>query len=202
VTSLINDKLVIDSLYDIKPQMLNIMFSGNIVASYTVGVEVFNLSPEVVCETLDGYVLKNDRVVRFSAGEHKGMFMLSKHENTMAYNMSIRSIIESRSQVKTVVLIFDLLSRKYVANDISWLWDVDFELLNDDRVKSIVVSGAFAYDLATRLIFAGINQDIIQINPDIRSMTTSLRNTAQGDIFALTCFTDVKKFMGSLGEKG
>lgn len=200
VTSIINDKIVIDGLYDIKPQMLNQMFAANVVAAFTVGVEVFNLSEEVVSETLDGYVLKNDRVRRFHVASHNGLFMLSKHENTMAYNMSIRSIVKSKSKEKTVVIIFDLLSRKYIANDISWLWDVDFELLHNERIVSIVVSGAFAYDLATRLIFAGVDEGIIHIIPDIKSMTDSLDKTAIGDIFAMTCFTDVKKFMTRVGE--
>lgn len=200
VTSLALDRLVIDSLYEIKPQMLNAMFAANITAAFTVGVEVLKLPEEIVVETLDGYTLTNERLLFFNAGNHKGMFMLSKHENTMAYNMSIRSIVESRSKEKTVVIVFDLLSRKYTATDISWIWDVDFELLNDDRVALIILSGAFAYDLATRMIIAGVNEQKIHIEPNINSMTEKLADTAKGDIFAMTCFTDVKKLMTRFKE--
>lgn len=198
VTSLINDMIVIDGIYDVKPQMLNAMFASNVLAAFTVGVEVFKLSEETAGETLNGYILKNDRVVRFISGGHRGMFMLAKHENTMAYNMTLRTIVKSRSKAKTVVIIFDQLSRKYTANDISWLWDVDFELLKDECIKVIAVSGAFAYDLAVRLLAAGIGEDTIKIIPDIKTMTDSLPDIAVGEIFAMTCFTDVRKFMGRI----
>ena len=201
VSSLIADKVVIDGLYDIKPQMLNCMFAANTAAAFTIGVEVFALPEEVVEATLNGYILKNDRMKRFDIDGHKGMFLLSKHENTMAYNMSIRTIIESRSNAKTVVVIFDLLSRKYIANDISWLWDIDFELLNNPKVKLIILSGAFASDLATRLSFAGIERQQIRIMPDIRNMTDSLSEIATGEIFVMTCFTDQKKFLGRIKEE-
>ena len=51
--------------------------------------------------------------------------------------------------------------------DISWLWDSDFEQLKDAQ-KMVVTSGARAYDMATRLKYAGIPQDRIKVEPDVK----------------------------------
>ena len=202
ITSVTKDKLTADGMYDIKPQMMNSMFAANIIAAFTVGVESIALPAETVTEVLDGYILKNDRLKKYGIGEHKGIFMLSKHENIMSYNVALQNIIRSRSKKKTVVVIFDLLSRRYIANDISWIWDIDFELLNREQVAKVIVSGAFAEDLAVRMIFAGISEERLLIVPDIGIMTESLGETAEGEIFVMTCFTDVKKFTSRLKGGG
>lgn len=40
--------------------------------------------------------------------------------------------------------------------DISWLWDVDFDLLGNDSVKSITVSGIRCQDMRLRLKYVDI----------------------------------------------
>ena len=40
--------------------------------------------------------------------------------------------------------------------DISWLWDVDFDLLGNDTVKSITVSGIRCQDMRLRLKYVDI----------------------------------------------
>lgn len=198
VTALTGRHFVLDGIHDIRPQMINSMFAGNLSAAYTAGIEALGLTGEVIAETLDGYIMKNNRLKRFSAGNHKGIFMLSKHENTMSYDGAIDNVIKSRSREKTVVVIFDLLSRKYIANDISWLWDINFELLKTEKVKKIILSGAFAYDLAMRFDFTGIDKSIISVQPDVRTMAATLDSSAVGEIFVMTCFTDIGNFSGRL----
>ena len=51
--------------------------------------------------------------------------------------------------------------------DISWLWDSDFEQLKDAK-KLVITSGIRANDMATRLKYAGIPQEKIIIEPNIK----------------------------------
>lgn len=51
--------------------------------------------------------------------------------------------------------------------DISWLWDADFEKLKDAK-KLIITSGTRAKDMALRLKYAGIEQDRIIVEEDIK----------------------------------
>jgi UDP-N-acetylmuramyl tripeptide synthase len=49
--------------------------------------------------------------------------------------------------------------------DISWLWDVDFEILRD-RAKAVVVTGIRADDMALRLKYAGLASDRVTLEHD------------------------------------
>ena len=194
VTSVKDGEFVLDKKYSVKPQLLNNVFAYNLAAAFTVATEVFSLSPEETAAALTGYKLTNERIREFSVNGHKGLFLLSKHENSISYDSSLSTIVNSEGKEKTVVLIVDLLSRKYIANDMSWLWDIDFNLLSDERIKNIIVSGGFANDLAARLIFSGVNQEVLTVEPDLVKMMNTLYQTAVGDVFVMTCFTDVNKF--------
>jgi UDP-N-acetylmuramyl tripeptide synthase len=50
--------------------------------------------------------------------------------------------------------------------DVSWIWDADFELLAG-RVRRVICSGSRAADLATRLKYAGIDPDRIELESEL-----------------------------------
>jgi len=197
VTALQGGEFTIDGDIKITPQIANMFFAYNIAAAYTVTVEALGIPALDAARSLDSHKLANDlaeRIMDFDIAGHKGLFLLSKHENSMAYNGAIKTILDSDSAEMTVVIIFDLLSRKYIANDISWLWDIDFEPLADSRIKKVVVGGLYADDVAARLSLADIGDDILAVRPDLDAMMDELYSNPVGDVYLLTCFTDIKKF--------
>ncbi|MEG1650588.1 MAG: MurT ligase domain-containing protein [Oscillospiraceae bacterium] len=201
VTATGKKDITLDGKYKIRPQINNLMFAYNIAAAFTVSVEVMKIKPDKAAKALDSHMLTSGRVRSFKIKGHKGLFMLSKHENSMSYNGTLKTIVDSESREMTVVLIVDLLSRKYVANDMSWLWDVDFELLADKRIKKIFVSGQFANDVACRLLFAGVEDERLFIEPNLDKMMDGLYEAPHGDVYVMTCFTDVGKFTKRLREE-
>ena len=77
------------------------------------------------------------------------MLLTSKHENSISYDMSLK-LAASDNDGSDVVIIVDAISRKYFTSDVSWLYDIDFHLLDTDNVKRIILAGAYANDLAAR----------------------------------------------------
>jgi len=61
-------------------------------------------------------------------------------------------------------VLFVLNDRIADGQDVSWIWDVDFERAVGNT-KTLTVSGTRARDLALRLKYAGIASDDIQIIP-------------------------------------
>lgn len=198
VTGVKNGEFILDKKYAIKPQLLNNVFAYNIAAAFSVATDILGLSPEAAAGALSGYKLTNERIREFTVNGHRGLFLLSKHENSISYDSSLSTIVNSDSDEITVVVIVDLLSRKYIANDMSWLWDIDFNLLCDKRIKNIILSGGFANDLAARLLFSGVDESALSVEPDLDKMMDLLYQKAAGDVFVMTCFTDVNKFTGRL----
>ena len=75
---------------------------------------------------------------------------------------------------KTIILGFDSSSRRYKENDISWIWDIDFEELNDSSIKNIILIGKFCYDMKLRMEYAGISKDKLLLVEDINNLFTEL----------------------------
>jgi UDP-N-acetylmuramyl tripeptide synthase len=92
--------------------------------------------------------------------------------------------------LKTVNLSTDIMiviNDNYAdGRDVSWLWDADFELLKDSK-KRIITSGARAYDMATRLKYAGVED--IKVIPNIHTAIHTITREAEGDITILPTYT-------------
>ncbi len=73
--------------------------------------------------------------------------------------------------------------------DVSWIWDVDFELLAG-RVDTLVAAGTRAADLALRLKYAGLEEHLI-LEPDPRAaVSRALTQTPRGArLYVLPTYT-------------
>jgi len=87
--------------------------------------------------------------------------------------------------------------------DVSWLWDVDFELLAG-RTTFAVVSGLRAEDMAVRLKYAGVDLDRITVEPDTtRALEQALQRTPRGDtLYLLPTYTAMLEVRGKLAAAG
>ena len=198
VTKAKDGRFVLDGIWNIKPQIANEAYAQNIAAAFTAAVEALGIEPEKAAQALDGMELENGRVIEFGIKGHHGRFMLCKHENSMAYNGAISTALKDPSEDITIVFIVDMLSRKYVANDMSWLWDIDFNRLSDSKIKKVILSGGFAHDAAQRMLVGGVPEDKLIVEPDLDKMMQEIIDHAEGTIYAMTCFTDQYKFLNRL----
>ena len=112
----------------------------------------------------------------------------SKNENNLSYFQSLNYII-NQQHIKSIILGFDNISRRYKTTDISWLYDVDFELLNkDNNIDKIFCIGRFRYDVATRLEYAGIDKNKIVLIDDLNNIIKTVDKKSHGDIYTMVCF--------------
>ncbi len=145
------------------------------------------LSTEVLDKAINGDKLSSKRgKVRSLAGRTLTM-LETKNENNLSYYQSIR-FIKNQKGKKTIILGFDNVSRRYQFNDLSWLWDVEFELLNDKNIDKIFCIGRFRYDVITRLEFAGIDKSKIVLIDDLNTLIKKVKNDSVGDIYTMVCF--------------
>ena len=91
-------------------------------------------------------------------------------------NPVLIQLIKNPTGASEVLKTVDLNSNIVIAindnyadgRDISWLWDSDFEQLKNAQ-KLVITSGTRANDMAVRLKYAGIPQEKIIIEPNIKS---------------------------------
>ena len=183
--------LIIDKDYEIKLQLKSIYNAYNILATYSLAREL-GISQELIIESLNSYVLKNGRVTEFKFGRKDGVLLISKHENSTSYNQTL-TVIRNNPRKVTVLVLVDAISRKYFTSETSWLWDIDFDLLNSNNVNNIVLAGLYASDLAVRFSYTSVDQKKIHVEKDIDEAFKYLDRKCNGYIYVVTCFSDMAK---------
>lgn len=189
-------ELTIDGSVKIALAFRSIYNVYNILAAYSV-CSLVGVKSETAAGVINNYILKNGRMVKFTLGAHHGTLLTSKHENSVAYDTNLRYIRDLKDPC-TVAVIVDAVSRKYFTSETSWLWDIDFDLLNCEPVGHILLCGRYANDLAVRFSYTGISPEKWELHPDIREATESLKSSGDEDLYVVTCFSDRDKLLSNV----
>jgi len=83
-------------------------------------------------------------------------------KNPTGVNQNVRTILSEPNELHVLVLLND---RTADGQDVSWIWDVDWEPLQA-RLGSITIAGDRAWDLALRFRYGGFDMDAITVEPD------------------------------------
>lgn len=186
----------IDGKYRITLALKSLYNIYNILAAYTVS-RIVGIDGERIAEDMCDYVLKNGRVITFEIGNRRGTLLTSKHENSISYDQSLR-VASAYKDGCDVLIIVDAVSRKYFTSDVSWLWDIDFDLLASPNVGEIVLAGKYVNDLGMRFSFTDIPQEKISLFEQIPEAVDHLDNGSGRYIYAITCFSDKGKFLAKV----
>lgn len=165
----------------------------NVLAAYSV-CSLLGVESDTIEQSINNYVLKNGRVVEFKLGEHNGTLLTSKHENSVSYDQSLKIAADSKEKC-CVMIIVDAVSRKYFTGEVSWLWDINFDLLQSDNVSEVVLSGTYANDLAVRFQYSEVTEDKIKVMPSITEAADYLKANGSERLFVITCFSDKDKIL-------
>ncbi|MCR5636121.1 MAG: MurT ligase domain-containing protein [Clostridiales bacterium] len=194
-----NGLITIDGNYNVKLAFKSIYNIYNILAAFTA-CSLAGVEKEKIAALMCNYILKNGRFIRFTLGKHQGTFLVSKHENSISYDMSFKYISES-GKVCSVIIIVDAISRKYFTTETSWLWDINFDLLGCTHIKNIYLCGKYCNDLALRTEFSTIDKSKIKVYESIDEACRHIRHNDYEDLYAVTCFSDKAKFLSNIEIK-
>lgn len=86
---------------------------------------------------------------------------MAKGQNPIAVTGSLNMISKSLKKKDVIIILDDVNDRKESCEIISWIYDVDFELLNSKTVNRIIIGGKRCNDYLLRLLVAGIPEDKI-----------------------------------------
>ena len=156
------------------------------IAAYTL-CKVIDLTEENILKALNINIMQSKRMHSLKLDNREINMLESKNENNLSYYQSLQYINESQGQ-KTIILGFDNVSRRYKHNDLSWLYDVDFEVLKMQNISRIFCIGRFRFDVAARLINAGISESKLMLVDEIVNIKKLLQENSAGTIFTMVCF--------------
>ena len=182
-------KLLNDALYNVY----------NNLACFTTAI-IDGLDEELVANSLNNLSLKVKRLTEFNLNGVEGTILLSKNETPLSYNQSLE-YIKGKKEDKTVAIGFNRISGRYDLKDISWLYDINFELLKDDSIKRIILIGPFAYDLAVRLKQAGVSPKLFKYCFDYQNSFDYLLENTKGHLYCVVYFDLDYMYLDKLKER-
>jgi UDP-N-acetylmuramyl tripeptide synthase len=193
----LESKLITNLSFKIDNQIINMNNNAlynvyNLSAGYVTAIET-GIDKKIISETLNNLSLKVKRLDTFNIGNKKGVLLLSKNETPISYNQSLE-YINNQKEDKTVIIGFDRVSGRYDLKDLSWLYDINFELLNNDTIKKIVCIGPFANDIALRLKYADIDLKKVSVNLESDELINIIKNKTKGTIYCVLYFDIFYKF--------
>ena len=195
-----NGELTLDGKTTIQLAFRSIYNVYNILAAYAACREC-GVSGDVISKVINHYILKNGRMQTFTLGNRHGTLLTSKHENSIAYDTNLRYVVSTKEDC-VVLLIVDAVSRKYFTSETSWLWDIEFDLLNCEHVKQVVLSGQYCNDLAERFSFTSLPADRWRVQPDIAAAAAELAAGGTEELYVVTCFSDRDKLLCHVKKEG
>ncbi|MBQ2488109.1 MAG: DUF1727 domain-containing protein [Ruminococcus sp.] len=200
ITAVDMDKgeMTIDGTHTITLALKSLYNIYNILSAYTVA-SIVGIDGAKIAADMNHYVLKNGRVITFSLGSRRGTMLTSKHENSISYDQSIR-VAAAYKEGCDVLIIVDAVSRKYFTSDVSWLYDIDFEMLGSDNIRQIVLAGKYVNDLAVRFSYTDIPSERIKLFESIDEAADYLNSDRSEYIYVITCFSDKGKFLVKVKE--
>lgn len=167
--------------FEFKVNLAGLYNAYNALAAISLGFEA-GMNQEEIQKSLDTYQAIFGRT----------------EKRTINGNPTVIQLIKNPTGASEVLKTVDLKSNIVIAindnyadgRDISWLWDSDFEQLKNAE-KLVITSGCRANDMATRLKYAGIPQEKIIVEPNIKKAID--KATTAGKTTILPSYTALLK---------
>ncbi len=142
------------------------------------------------------------RVETIRIGEESLSILLIK--NPAGANEVLRTLrLESESAKEPAGLDLWIALNDRIADgrDVSWIWDADFELLAGS-VRTLVCAGTRAPELALRMKYAGVPEDLIEVSPEIEESLDRSLERGSGRVFALPTYTALIELHRLMAARG
>ena len=138
------------------------------------------------------------RMERTVVDGHPAVLLLAK--NPTGFNEVLRTAIQFGKAKSFLIALNDRIAD---GQDVSWIWDVDFEQLKG-AARHIVVSGDRALDLRVRLKYAEVPDDEIEVVTDWRdALKRAAQATPAGEtLFVLPTYTAMLELRAVLTRDG
>ena len=171
--------------FRVEDRLLSANYKGfynvyNILAAYA-GVRTAGFSGEHFNDMLRKFNPENGRMEQFRIQGAGVILNLAK--NPAGFNQNISAVMQDKLPKDVIIAIND---NAQDGIDISWLWDVDFDLFRDESIRSVTVSGIRCQDMRLRLKYVDIPS---MLEEDVETAVRSRVKDGTGNLYVLVNYT-------------
>jgi UDP-N-acetylmuramyl tripeptide synthase len=169
----------------------------NAVAAASLASSV-GASLEQIRAGIEAFSAAFGRFERIGAGGKTVVLLLVK--NPAGANEVLRTLELGGVPPVLVIALNDAIAD---GQDVSWIWDVDFEPLLE-RVGRVVASGGRAEELGLRLLYGGLPEDRLEVRPSLEeALDRGLELTeSRAELVVLPTYTAMLRLRGILTRRG
>ncbi|SCJ73989.1 UDP-N-acetylmuramate--L-alanine ligase [uncultured Clostridium sp.] len=120
-------------------------------------------------------------------------------KNPAGYNQALDTLCLSKDPFSAAFILNDNYAD---GRDVSWIWDVNFEHLNNVDLNEIYVSGLRSYDMAVRLKTAGLDSSKFSITEEYDALTERIKESNNKKVYILATYTAMINYRKHLHSKG
>ena len=148
----------------------------NILASSATALNC-GVKFETIQKNALSYKPQIGRMQEFNISGKEIYLILAK--NPTGFNQSVYAVCEDIRKKDILIGINDAISD---GQDISWLWDVDFEALINENSLSFTTSGRRFADMALRLKYADVNSEKIHLATNLKESLKGLIESKESEV--------------------
>lgn len=138
----------------------NIINIYNMLATISVLREL-NIDPKAINESLKKQEIVDTRYSKEMIDGIEIVTHLAKGMNPIACSRVFDYVRKEKGNKAVILLLDDLHEAANSSENIAWQYDTDYEFLNDDSIKQILMAGARHLDGYVRLQIAGVPKEKI-----------------------------------------
>ncbi|MBQ9060407.1 MAG: DUF1727 domain-containing protein [Firmicutes bacterium] len=155
------------------------------VLAVTAYLSELGYAPDRIGQLLDQTEIVKSRFNVDEVGGYRIIRQMSKDRNALGSSRAFDYVSGLAGDKELIMMMNNLSDAAVWSENTCWLYDCDFEFLNRDNIKNIVVTGPRAKDYYLRLKFAGIEDDRISFVHDEIDAPGALRLYPGEDIYVL-----------------
>jgi UDP-N-acetylmuramyl tripeptide synthase len=169
----------------------------NVLAAAAAGLTL-GIEPQTIAHTVQSFGGAFGRTELVNISGRRLRLLLAK--NPVGYNEVIRTLLLDPAPLHLYLALNDRIAD---GQDVSWIWDVDFEQLAG-RAATVLAGGDRAEDLAVRLKYAGLPPERIRLVKDHgQAVRDLLASTPEGTTgYAVPTYTAMLDLRRALAASG
>ena len=166
----------------------NTIYTMYNIAACILTSTIYNINPDIISVAIQNFELKNGRLETIIINKNISILNLAK--NPAGANATIQFINQDDEEKELMFVLNDNVAD---GKDVSWIWDINFNILNN--VSRIITSGTRAYDIAVRIKNSGYDYKKIECYPNIGEAVNNLykTNNKKYIIFNYTAVTKTRE---------
>ncbi len=166
------------------------LVSDNIINIYNMLAVIIVLKQLGLTQKQINDSFQNLKIVetRYSKEEYKGydiITQLAKGMNPIACSLAFDYTRKQPGNKAVILILDDLHEEAHGSEDTAWQYDADYEFLNDDSIKQLIIAGPRYLDSYIRSLMADIPAEKMVHENDLLEATSKLKLEGIDKIFIL-----------------